>query len=220
MSTPAIPSYRKRVGYHATFLGIIALLSSAALVIGNLRTQDEIALRHLEDMQASLSQVIPATLHDNAPLHEVARLPAPFGMRASEVEVYRAARNGEIAAVAFRITAPNGYSGPIQLIMGVDRDGRVLGVRVLSHAETPGLGDKIEVARSPWIRGFDGLSLADTPREEWRVKKDGGRFDQFTGATITPRAVVGAVHEGLQFFQRHRDALLAPLPKAGVESAK
>jgi electron transport complex protein RnfG len=95
------------------------------------------------------------------------------------------------------------------VLLGVDADGRVLGARVLSHAETPGLGDKIEVARDDWILSFDGKSLGEPPRERWAVRKDGGDFDQFSGATITPRAVVSAVKSGLELFATQRDALTA-----------
>ena len=95
----------------------------------------------------------------------------------------------------------------MRLLIAVDARGRVLGVRVLSHSETPGLGDGIEAARSDWILGFDGRSLDNTPPADWAVRKDGGAFDQFTGATVTPRAVVWAVHDGLRRFQAHRAVL-------------
>jgi electron transport complex protein RnfG len=110
--------------------------------------------------------------------------------------------------VAFGITA-QGYAGPIELILGLDTRGQILGVRAIAHAETPGLGDKIEASRDDWILGFNGLSLSDPPSERWAVKKDGGDFDQFSGATITPRAVVGAIKTGLAFFAAKRDTLLA-----------
>ncbi|MDD1651077.1 MAG: RnfABCDGE type electron transport complex subunit G, partial [Methylococcaceae bacterium] len=98
--------------------------------------------------------------------------------------------------------------GPITLMMGIDKSGTVLGVRVVAHAETPGLGDKIEREKSPWVLAFDQRSLTNTPPERWRVKKDGGDFDQFAGATITPRAVVRGVEAGLQLFRKHRSEWL------------
>ena len=116
--------------------------------------------------------------------------------------------------VAFQMIA-KGYGGDIRLLLGVDADGRLLGVRVLSHAETPGLGDKIETAKSGWALGFDGLSLGNPPVDRWKVKKDGGRFDQFSGATITPRAVVAAVRRGLEFFARQKAVILAPVTGKG-----
>jgi len=110
--------------------------------------------------------------------------------------------------VAFE-TVGQGYGGAIRVLLGVDKDGRILGARVLAHTETPGLGDKIEVDRDDWILDFDGKSLGEPPPERWAVKKDGGDFDQFSGATITPRAVVKSVKQGLELFAAHRDALTA-----------
>jgi len=109
--------------------------------------------------------------------------------------------------VAFE-TARKGYSGEIRLLLGIDENGKLLGVRVLKHTETPGLGDKIEVNRSDWITRFNGLSLGNPPEAQWAVKKDGGPFDQFAGATITPRAVVNGIRDGLRLFAAHRKTLL------------
>jgi len=111
--------------------------------------------------------------------------------------------------VILQAIAPDGYSGAIHLLVGIHADGRVAGVRVIGHRETPGLGDKIELAKSPWIRSFEGKSLSSPEAEGWAVKKDRGEFDQFAGATITPRAVVGAVHRALQYFDAHKAELLA-----------
>jgi electron transport complex protein RnfG len=199
------PSYRRRVGYQAALLGGMAMFASAALVLGDLRTRDDIALRQSEDLKRSLEQVIPAGLHDNEPVADSLELPGPSGRSR---RIYVARRDGLATAAAFE-TAGQGYSGDIRLIMGVSSTGEVLGVRVLAHAETPGLGDKIEIEKDDWIKSFDGRSLDNTVTPEWAVKKDGGRFDQFTGATITPRAVVQAVHEGLRFFRENRTAIMA-----------
>ena len=115
---------------------------------------------------------------------------------------------GEAKGAVFRMAA-RGYADDVVVLIGVDVDGRILGVRVVKHKETPGLGDKIEVAKSGWIRDFDGKSLGNPEASRFAVKKDGGDFDQFAGATITPRAVVKAVKQGLEFFATHRDAILA-----------
>jgi electron transport complex protein RnfG len=224
MTTVAQPSYRQRVGYHSALLGGIALMASAVLVITDMQTRDTIAERQAEDFRQTLEQVLPASMHDNQPQQDIYQLQRSDGRT---LEVYRARQEGRVSAVAFQMTG-RGYAGPIEILMGVDADGEVLGVRVLRHKETPGLGDKIEVARDPWIRSFDGLSLGEPPREDWAVKKDGGIFDQFTGATITPRVVVNAVRDGLEVFERHRSTLLqrgdepdpsaltpTPLPPAG-----
>jgi Na+-translocating ferredoxin:NAD+ oxidoreductase subunit G len=201
------PDIRSTLAYQAGLLGVVATLAAALLAVGHLLTRDAIEAQQLEELRQSLSQVVPAQIHDNDLLQDTLNLAAPEGERL----VYRAFQGTQATGVAFR-TSGNGYSGAIRLVMGVDAEGRVLGVRVLSHAETPGLGDKIEEKRGDWILGFTGLFLGDPPEGQWAVKKDGGRFDQFTGATITPRAVVKAVKEGLLWFRDHRDTLLAPKP--------
>lgn len=209
MSTVSEPSYRKRVGYHAGLLWAMAAICSAALVIGYKATLGDIQQRQREDMQASLRQVMPAELYDNDPLADKLDIPVDRKIMAGNdvIRVYRASRQNVPTAFAYEVTG-TGYAGPIEIIMGVDVNGRILGVRVIAHAETPGLGDKIEIKKSNWIESFKGLLLGDPPVEQWRVKKDGGRFDQFTGATITPRGVVKAVKQGLEFFQRHKSELL------------
>ncbi|WP_295543984.1 electron transport complex subunit RsxG [uncultured Thiohalocapsa sp.] len=203
-TTVANPGYRERVGYQAALLGGFAFVATALLVIGDLATRDAIAQREAEDLLASLSQVIPAGLHDNALLADAITLDTTDGA----LTVYRALRGLEVTGVAFETVGP-GYAGPIRVLLGIGADGRVLGARVLSHTETPGLGDKIEVARDDWILRFDGKSLGEPPPERWAVQKDGGDFDQFSGATITPRAVVRAVKRGLERFAAHRDTLTA-----------
>jgi electron transport complex protein RnfG len=211
---PKVP-WRERLVFHAAMLGAVALLASAALAIGNRFTATDIALRHAEDTRASLQQVIPAAVHDNDMLKHTVDVADTGG---HPVRVFIATKAGRTTAVAFQVVG-QGYGGAINLMLGIDRDGRLLGVRVISHSETPGLGDNIELSKTKWILGFNGLSLANTPEKQWHVKKDGGRFDQFSGATITPRAVVKAVHGGLEFFSRHRDQLLnstaAAAPKKG-----
>ncbi len=204
------PGYRNRLVYHGGLLGTMALLTSAALVIGNLETHDQIAQRLDEDMQASLRQVIPPNLYDNDLLQDSVLI-APLNNNAGDhtgVRVFRARKQGHVVAVAFQLKA-SGYGGVINLIMGVNRKGEILGVRVISHAETPGLGDKIETQKSDWILGFNGRSLRKPDPAGWKVRKDGGRFDQFSGATITPRAVIKAIKQGLQFFAGHQQTLLS-----------
>ncbi len=200
------PSYRKRTAYQAMLLGGMATLASAVLVVGDLETRETIAMRHAEDLKASLSQVLPDKVHDNDLLSDVITLP-PKQAGSKAVIVYRAHLQEQISAVAYEVSS-NGYSGPITCIMGIASNGEILGVRVLAHTETPGLGDKIEITRNDWITSFNGRSLANTGSQQWHVKKDGGDFDQFTGATITPRAVVKAVHEGLALFDANRTTLL------------
>ena len=206
MSTNQEPEYRRRVGYQAMLLGGFSTLATALLVAGNLATKDAILEREKEDLQDSLSQVIRMDLYDNNLLENPLQLNGPQGR---PLTVYRGTEGMQISALAWEVSS-QGYAGEIRLILGLNADGEILGVRVLSHAETPGLGDKIEVAKDDWILDFEGLSLGQPPAEQWQVKKDGGRFDQFSGATITPRAVVQAIKGGLEFFQEHRTELLNP----------
>lgn len=208
------PSYRKRVGYQAALLGGFATLSAAFLAIGDNSTRDVIAQRIDEDVRASLSQVIPDNLHDNNLLENTLTIDD----KGRPALIYRATNKDKTTAVAFSVIG-KGYSGDIAIIMGVNANGELLGVRVLSHTETPGLGDKIEEKKSDWIYSFNGLSLENVPESQWAVKKDGGRFDQFSGATITPRAVVKAIKEGLMLFQAHQDQILSNTAKQQGESS-
>lgn len=196
---------RERVSYQAILLGAFSFLATLLLVIGNIATSDAIGERNREDLRASLSQVVPAAVHDNDLLQAPLTMDGPDG---KPLTVYRGRHGAEVTALAWEIVGP-GYGGDIRLILGLDAKGKILGVRVLSHSETPGLGDNIELTHSHWILGFNGLSLDNTPLAQWFVKKDGGRFDSFSGATITPRGVVQAIRLGLQFFQAHRTAMLS-----------
>jgi electron transport complex protein RnfG len=196
-----LDALRQRLDYQTYILAAAGLVSSLLLGFGDLATRGSIAARQEEDIQATLEQVLPNAMHDNSLLHDVKTITDDNKPTA----VYIARLQGAVSGVAFKFIATGGYSGPISLMMGVDKDGSVLGVRVVAHAETPGLGDKIERNKSDWILSFNKRSLDNTAPERWKVKKDGGDFDQFAGATITPRAVVHGVETGLKFFRQHRD---------------
>jgi len=193
---------RNRLDYQGALLGIVVLCTSAALALAARVTGPQIAAAEARDLRQSLTRVLPAGF-DNDPLADTLTLATAEG----EVTVYRARREGRVEAVVYRVVG-KGYAGPIVAILGVDRDGRLIGVRVLRHSETPGLGDKIEPAKADWIHAFSGKSLGQPAPEHWAVKKDGGAFDQFAGATITPRALVKAVKGGLELFTRERARLL------------
>jgi electron transport complex protein RnfG len=207
MGTPREPQYRKRVGYQAALLGGFATIATALLVAANLATRDAIELRQQEDLRDILKEVVPAGYYSNDLLAHPLQL--PVGSEHS-LTVYRGIKGLRVSALVWEVRG-RGYAGDIRLILGVDADGQVLGVRVLSHAETPGLGDKIELAKDDWILSFNGLSLGAPPAEQWRVKKDGGQFDAFSGATITPRAVVDAVRQALEMYRQRRSELLVPV---------
>jgi len=190
-------------GNHALVLGGFSLAATLLLAVANALTQEPIAESAREDLRRSLEQVIPASNHDNNPAADTVVLKAD----GRDVLVYRARKGGQVSGVAFEVSQ-RGYSGSIRVLLGIDADGQLTGVRVLQHTETPGLGDKIEVNRSDWITRFTGLSLGNPPDAQWAVKKDGGPFDQFAGATITPRAVVNAIRNGLRLFAAQRETLL------------
>ena len=199
---------KTRVSYQTLLLAGFALAASALLGIGDWSTRDVIELRRQENLKASLAQVIPDELYDNDLVKSTVIVPTYSLSNMQEILIYQARKQGCTTAVAFRLTAPDGYSGNIDMIIGIGRNGDILGVRVIAHAETPGLGDKIEIAKSDWILSFNGRSLENPTVEQWAVKKDGGEFDQFSGATITPRAVVNAVRRGLLFFDKHRSEIV------------
>jgi electron transport complex protein RnfG len=195
-----LDTLREKIGYQPLLLGVVALLASAALAVVSDATSPAIAAAEAKDLRDSLSEVLPAGMADNDFLKDTVNLERD----GKTITVYRARQSGEIKAALFKV-AERGYSGEIQVLMAVDMDGRTLGVRVLKHTETPGLGDKIEVKKDDWVLDFNGKSLTDPTEDKWAVKKDNGVFDQFAGATITPRAVVKAVKGGLSFFAARKN---------------
>ena len=202
---------RGKLFYQGLLLGAVALLTSAALALAARVTESDIKAAEAADLKQSLTQVLPGT-YDNDLLRDTVTLPGKEG----DVLVYRARHAGKVDAVVYRMVG-HGYAGALVCVMGVSREGKILGVRVIKHAETPGLGDKIEPAKSNWIHSFEGKWLGEPVAEKWGVKKDGGVFDQFAGATITPRGVVKAVKQGLEFFEQNRAVLL---DEAVAEGAK
>ncbi|MFY9259515.1 MAG: RnfABCDGE type electron transport complex subunit G [Gallionella sp.] len=198
----SLEQLRGKLSYQGLLLGGTALLTSAILAFASRATEADIRKAEALDLKQSLAIVLPGQ-YDNDVTKDTVVLPGPEG----EVTVYRARHAGKVDAVVYRVIG-HGYAGPIVCVMGVSREGKILGVRILKHTETPGLGDKIEPAKTKWIFNFDGKFLGNPVANLWAVKKDGGVFDQFAGATITPRAVVNAVKGGLVFFEKERSTLL------------
>ena len=183
---------------------------TAAVVAGTyLGTRDRIAAAERAAQEKALLEIMPRRLHDNSMLDDRLTLPAgdPLLRLETEKDLYIARRDGTARAALVPARAPDGYSGAIELLVGVWRDGSIAGVRVLRHRETPGLGDAIDHRKSDWIEEFVGRSLGDPPRERWTVQRDGGAFDQFTGATITPRAVVRATARVLEYVESNHEAI-------------
>ena len=195
----------------AVLLGVFAIIGTALIAFTFDNTAERIAAQEREFLLRSIRQLIPPSRFDNDIYADAIAVTDPdlLGTR-TPVPVYRARKDGKPVAVVMEPVAPDGYGGAIKLLVAIAQDGSVLGVRVVNHQETPGLGDAIEIAKSDWVTEFNGQSLSRLDDKAWHVKKDGGVFDQFTGATITPRAVVKAVHNSLKYFAGHRDELFAP----------
>jgi electron transport complex protein RnfG len=197
-----LDAIRDKLAYQPLLLGLVALIASGALAVVSDATGPAIAAAEAKDLRDSLSEVLPAGLADNDFLKDTVDLQKD----GKTVTVYRARHGSEIKAALFKV-AERGYGGDIQVLMAVDMAGRTLGVRVLKHTETPGLGDKIEAKKDDWVLAFNGKSLGEPAPDKWGVKKDNGVFDQFAGATITPRAVVKAVKGGLEFFAARKQEI-------------
>ena len=200
-----LQTWRARVDYQGAILGVVCAIVTMLLLIGQQQTYQPIQQRLAEDRHAVLTQVLPAEYYTNQPLQDVVTI-TDKNFSEHPVTIYLAKKNDQVSATVFQIET-EGYGGTITLMIALNTQGEVLGLRTLSHKETPGLADKIETDKSDWITFFNGESLLKTERKLWAVKKDGGKFDQFTGATITPRAVVRGVVNGLEFYARHADQL-------------
>ncbi|GAA6152008.1 electron transport complex subunit RsxG [Pseudoteredinibacter isoporae] len=195
------------ISRNAIILGTFALLTAAVLAGTQLLTKDRIAAAQRKAAEQALLEIISSLpdKHDNDMLAESLEIPTSLQeklfWRDSE-KVHVAKRGDKVLAYLVPATAPDGYSGDIKILMGITPEGTVSGVRVLAHKETPGLGDKVELKKSDWILSFTGRSLTPQNESDWAVKKDGGDFDQFTGATITPRAVIKQVKTSVQAFRQ------------------
>ena len=187
---------------------VFTVIGTAILAVTYSQTHDRIAQSELAEKLKLISQLVPQTEFDNDIVHDTQNIaPDPLLGTDKPTLAYRARRAGQPVAVVLEAIAPDGYSGKINLIIAIHPDGTVGGVRVVAHKETPGLGDYIDITHSNWIKGFDGKSAGKDG--DWKVKKDGGQFDYMAGATITPRAVVKAVHHALQYYAKNQAALFA-----------
>jgi len=198
----------------ALLLGLFALICTWLVAITFEVTEEPIAASEKKALLRNLHELIPANLHDNDLFTDVLMVRSQDYLGSDKpLRVFRARQDNQPVALALETVAPEGYGGNIFLLIAIRYDGSLLGVRVSKHKETPGLGDAIEMKRSDWITGFNDKSLTNPDKKGWRVEKDGGEFDQFTGATITPRAIVKAVHRSLQYYQLERDTLFMTTEK-------
>lgn len=190
------------------FLCLFAVVGTSFVAVTEYNTRQAIAENERRVLLRNLHALLPAEKLDNDIVSDTRLIMAsPLLGTVNTSPIYRARLRGEPVAVVFNSIAPNGYSGKIHLLVGVYFDGRIAGVRAIKHAETPGLGDAIEIQKSPWVLDFDGKSLDNPVAARWSVERDGGDFDQFTGATITPRAVVQAVEKTLLYYEKNADNL-------------
>ena len=208
---------KKSMLKNGLLLALFALLCTALVAVVNVLTEDTIRSQEQKQLLLVLEQIIPNQLHDNVLTENCTLLNNPDALGTTEdMPAFIATREGKPVAVAIETIAPDGYSGAIKLIVGISTGGKVLGVRTLSHHETPGLGDKIELKKSHWVEEFNGKSINSANEKSWHVKKDGGDFDQFTGATITPRAYVKAVRNTLLYFNANKQQIFSQPLTCGV----
>ena len=197
------------IGLSGTVLALFAAVTSIAIGWTYLSTKSQIDFEVRRAEARQLLEIFPADTHDNELVDDTFSIDAEtplLGIREAR-QGYRARLNGDVIGVILPTTARDGYSGDIRALVGIRRDGTVAGIRVVAHRETPGLGDKVDIRKSDWVTDFNQRSLADPTLPGWNVKKDGGVFDQFTGATVTPRAVILATRRALEYANLHTATL-------------
>lgn len=214
-NTAKTPTALKMAIRTAIILFIFVISFTALLSGAYIWTKPALEASAAEEKMKLIDEVLPRTAYDNELLKDTLQIPPSAVLGLDEAStVYRARKGGQASAVVLEAIAPDGYSGKIRLLVAIAADGTLAGVRVTQHKETPGLGDYIEPKKDknkarPWITQFNGLSLSTVSSREWKVKKDGGRFDSAAGATVTPRAIVKAVHKAAQFAAENREQLYA-----------
>ncbi|GAA5213088.1 electron transport complex subunit RsxG [Corallincola platygyrae] len=204
------------ISKNGLILSAFALVTTALVALVHDFTAPQIERQEQQQLITTLEHLFPAGSYNNDLFNECILVTSEqFLGRPTPQKAFIARFNDEPVGIAIESTAPDGYNGSIDIIVGILSDGTTAGVRVLNHKETPGLGDKIELRKSNWVMAFDRKQLADENDPLWKVKKDGGQFDQFTGATITPRSVVKAVKNTLLFYQQHQARLFDNQPGCG-----
>jgi electron transport complex protein RnfG len=185
----------------------VAIVTLALVALAHV-TRERIETNQQSGVIAGLNALMATGSYDNDLLRDAIAVTAPDLLGTSRpVPIYRARKGGQPVAAIMRPIAPDGYRGAIELLVAIHYDGTLIGVQVLQHNETPGLGNAFETRDKAWLEAFEGLSLTNPPQQRWSVRKDGGDFDAFTGATITPRAIVKAVRRSLEYYHAHRDTI-------------
>jgi electron transport complex protein RnfG len=204
----------------AIILAVLAAVCTAIVATTYRTTAGRIAENAQAHLEQSLAPVLAGLEYDGKLSESTLVIPLPHELPGNEaVTVYRVFADDKPVAALFVVTARDGFAGPIKLLVGIAASGTITGVRVLEHRETPGLGDLIDSSRSDWVQQFNGRSLQDPQATRWLIRRDGGEFDQLTGASITPRAVIKAIRDTLIYFDHHRDAVFA-LSGANTEAAE
>ncbi len=223
MSSKRHPLMQKMI-ISAVVLGIFSVVGTTMVAFTFEQTKEKIQENHKQATLRSLHQLIPPSEHDNDIFTDIIQVTSPKLLGSKEpVTVFRARKNNKPVAAILTAVAPDGYTGKIVLLVAIKHNGSLAGVRVVNHKETPGLGDAIEIEKSSWITQFNNVSLTNPTTKNWKVKRDGGDFDQLTGATITPRAIVKAVHKALLFYKQQGDKLFVlktPKPQTTREPTK
>lgn len=202
------------MGKNSLLLAVFALITAVILASTDRLTEDRIAESERLAAQKALFEIIPVERHNNDLLMDIQPIPEKYWSKLgleSGGDIHIARLDGEPVAAIIPSITPEGYSGDIAMIVGVNFDGSIAGVRVVEHRETPGLGDKVDLRKSDWILSFNGKSLSNPKPDAWNVKKEKGDFDQFTGATITPRAVIHQIAKTLEYFSQDKERLLNTL---------
>jgi electron transport complex protein RnfG len=193
-------------------LAVIAAVCTSLVALTYSGTKDRIAANEQAWLEQSLKPALAGVEYDNNLIETTLTIALPHELPGNEpVLVYRALFNSEPVAALFVVTALDGFSGSIKLLIGIEAEGTATAVRVLKHHETPGLGDFIDSTKSDWINQFEDRSLSDPDRLLWALSRDGGEFDQVTGASITSRAVLKAIKETLLYFEANRESVFAGL---------
>jgi len=198
---------QETTGSVALKLGLCALVCMSTLGVIHYLTIDTITDAQTRQLEQQLTDVLAQTRFDNELPQDTLLVTDPLLGSTTPQKIWRARLQNRATGVVLSVTAQRGYNGPIELLVGISASGQITGVRTIAHQETPGLGDGIEIQRSDWILGFNHQSFDSVPAERWTVSKHGGDFDQFTGATITPMAVITAVHNALVYYRQEKDAL-------------
>jgi len=202
-------------------LAVIAAVCTSLVAMTYQVTHERIADNEQAWLELSLQPALAGLFFDSGVSESKVTIPAPHDLPgSSDAVIYRVYSGDTPVAALFVVSARDGYAGAIRLLVGIDIDGAVTGIRVLAHRETPGLGDRIESTKSDWVNQFDGRSLADPLTSGWKIKRDGGEFDQLTGASVTPRAIIKAIKETLIYFDANRVVVFAAAADGQDEEAE